>query len=80
MAQKELSDFDVKLKKECQKIEDAMFDRENRLALLKSGNFKVPSNSILSALFAEARRQQDGHGRKTKRCCVLTHLVKKKGE
>ena len=61
--QRELTDFDKKLREKCERIEDAMFDRENRLALLKSGNFAVPENSIISALFFEARNREVQKGR-----------------
>lgn len=73
--QRELTDFDKKLREKCERIEDAMFDRENRLALLKSGNFAVPENSIVSALFFEARRKEV----QTKRSC-LTRLSLKKNQ
>ena len=44
--------------RECERIEADVFERENRLALLKSGDFTPPERWSIVALVVEAARKK----------------------
>ena len=54
----ELEPSEQELRQECELTEDAMFDRENRLALLKSGNFEMHTKSIFALLFKAMKERE----------------------
>jgi hypothetical protein len=55
--QKELTQFDEELRKHFERMENAQFDREDRLATLENHGFDPAANSIFGAIFQELRNK-----------------------
>ena len=83
MNQRDLTDFDEKLRRKCEAIENAMFERESRNALLKSGLFE--GSSLFGYVVAEVRRREEkekkhGFARFARRSLKKKNGEKKNGE
>jgi len=55
--QRELTQFDDELRKYCERKDGALFDREDRLAMLENQKSNPAPNSIFAAIFQELKNK-----------------------
>ena len=55
--QRELTQFDEELRKYCERRDGALFDRDDRLAMLKNQKCNPAPNSIFGAIFQELKNK-----------------------
>ena len=58
-SQKTLVEFDEKLLKHCENVEDRMFDRETRNSTLTNGEFNPPSGTLFEAIYKELKHREE---------------------
>jgi len=58
-SRKMLLEFDKKLERRCESVEDSMFDRKTRNETLNGGEFIPPSGTIFEAIFKELKRKEE---------------------
>ena len=54
---KEPSHYDEQLKEDSERIEDEIFNREERLSNLENGRFMAEKNTIFSAILQELKKK-----------------------
>jgi hypothetical protein len=58
-SQKTLVEYDEKLQRLWESIDDRMFDRETRNSTLKNGEFSPPSGTLFEAIYKELRYKEE---------------------
>ena len=58
-SQKTLVEYDQKLLRHMESIEDQMFDRETRNSTLRNGEFNPPSGTLFEAIYKELKHREE---------------------
>jgi hypothetical protein len=58
-SQKTLVEYDEKLQRSLEGIDDRMFDRETRNSTLKNGEFSPPSGTLFEAIYEELKHKEE---------------------
>jgi predicted NodU family carbamoyl transferase len=58
-SQKTLVEYDEKLQRHLENIDDRMFDRETRNSTLKNGEFSPPSGTLFDAIYKELKHKEE---------------------
>ncbi|HXX86885.1 MAG TPA: hypothetical protein VEH86_00365 [Candidatus Acidoferrum sp.] len=58
-SQKTLVEYDEKLRKHLESVEDGMFDRQTRNSSLKNSEFSPPSGTLFEAIYKELKHKEE---------------------
>jgi predicted NodU family carbamoyl transferase len=58
-SQRTLVEYDEKLQRHLENIDDRMFDRETRNSTLKNGEFSPPSGTLFDAIYKELKHKEE---------------------
>jgi hypothetical protein len=73
-SQKTLVEYDEKLQRHCESIDDRMFDRETRNSTLENGEFSPPSGTLFEAIYKELKHKEEREKRSHSISKMLSRL------